>query len=93
MFAGDHKMTFDLFTGPGRLAIQTLYLEPVESEAGAGSDVGAARAAVWRARRSGDFCADRAGRPGAYQAGWAHAPNPGAAKAPPRTGCAAPKSL
>jgi uncharacterized protein (AIM24 family) len=37
MFAGDHKMTFNRFTGPGRLAIQTLYLEPVESvERGAG---------------------------------------------------------
>jgi uncharacterized protein (AIM24 family) len=42
MFAGDHKMTFNRFTGPGRLAIQTLYLEPVESEAGAGSNLGAA---------------------------------------------------
>ena len=41
MFAGDHKMTYNRFTGPGRLAIQTLYLEPVESE-GAGSNVGAA---------------------------------------------------
>jgi uncharacterized protein (AIM24 family) len=41
MFAGDHKMTYNRFTGPGRLAIQTLYLEPVESE-GAGSTVGAA---------------------------------------------------
>jgi len=37
MFAGDHKMTFNRFSGPGRLAIQTLYLEPVESvERGAG---------------------------------------------------------
>ena len=26
MFAGDHKMTFNRFTGPGRLAIQTLYI-------------------------------------------------------------------
>ncbi len=41
MFAGDHKMTFNRFTGPGRLAIQTLYLEPIESEAG-GGNVGAA---------------------------------------------------
>ena len=31
MFAGDHKMTFNRFSGPGKLAIQTLYLEPVES--------------------------------------------------------------
>jgi uncharacterized protein (AIM24 family) len=31
MFAGDHKMTFNRFTGPGRLAIQTLYLEPIEA--------------------------------------------------------------
>ena len=31
MFAGDHKMTFNRVSGPGRLAIQTLYLEPVES--------------------------------------------------------------
>ena len=36
MFAGDHKMTFNRFTGPGRLAIQTLYLEPIESEGRAG---------------------------------------------------------
>jgi uncharacterized protein (AIM24 family) len=37
MFAGDHKMTFNRFSGPGKLAIQTLYLEPVESvERGAG---------------------------------------------------------
>ena len=41
MFAGDHKMTYNRFTGPGRLAIQTLYLEPVESE-GVGSNAGAA---------------------------------------------------
>jgi uncharacterized protein (AIM24 family) len=34
MFAGDHKMTFNRFTGPGKLAIQTLYLEPVEGEGG-----------------------------------------------------------
>jgi len=31
MFAGDHKMTFNRFTGPGRLAIQTMYLEPIEA--------------------------------------------------------------
>ena len=31
MFAGDHKMTFNRFTGPGRLAIQTLYTEPIEA--------------------------------------------------------------
>jgi uncharacterized protein (AIM24 family) len=37
MFAGDHKVTFNRFSGPGKLAIQTLYLEPVESvERGAG---------------------------------------------------------
>ena len=37
MFAGDHKMTFNRFSGPGRLAIQTLYTEPVEAvERGAG---------------------------------------------------------
>jgi uncharacterized protein (AIM24 family) len=34
MFAGDHKMTFNRFTGPGRVAIQTLYHDPVEAEAG-----------------------------------------------------------
>ena len=34
MFAGDHKMTFNRFTGPGRLAIQTLYLDPVEGGEG-----------------------------------------------------------
>jgi uncharacterized protein (AIM24 family) len=31
MFAGDHKMTFNRFSGPGRLAIQTLYLDPIEA--------------------------------------------------------------
>ena len=41
MFAGDHKMTFNRFTGPGRLAIQTLYLEPVEAEGGAVKDAAA----------------------------------------------------
>src|ERR1700690_120805 len=40
MFAGDHKMTYNRFTGPGRLAIQTLYLEPLEGEGG--GNVGAA---------------------------------------------------
>jgi uncharacterized protein (AIM24 family) len=34
MFAGDHKLTWNRFTGPGKVAIQTLYLEPLESEAG-----------------------------------------------------------
>ena len=37
MFAGDHKMTFNRFTGPGRLAIQTMYLDPFEAEGGGGS--------------------------------------------------------
>jgi len=35
MFAGDHKMTFNRFTGPGRLAIQTMYHDPIEGEGGA----------------------------------------------------------
>ena len=35
MFAGDHKMTFNRFTGPGRLAIQTMYVDPFEAEGGA----------------------------------------------------------
>jgi len=30
MFAGDHKMTFNRFSGPGKLAIQTLYVDPFE---------------------------------------------------------------
>jgi len=41
--AGDHKMTWNRFTGPGKVAIQTMYIEPVESEAGGG---GAKDAAV-----------------------------------------------
>jgi uncharacterized protein (AIM24 family) len=41
MFAGDHKLTWNRFTGPGKVAIQTMYVEPIESEAG-GSTVGAA---------------------------------------------------
>ena len=49
MFAGDHKMTFNRFTGPGRLAIQTLYLEPVEGEGG-----GSGRGGVGRRGRGGD---------------------------------------
>ena len=34
MFAGDHKMTFNRFTGPGRLAIQTMYMDPIEGGEG-----------------------------------------------------------
>jgi uncharacterized protein (AIM24 family) len=34
MFAGDHKLTWNRFTGPGKVAIQTMYVEPLESEAG-----------------------------------------------------------
>ena len=40
MFAGDHKLTWNRFTGPGKVAIQTMYIEPLESEAG--GSVGAA---------------------------------------------------
>ena len=40
MFAGDHKMTFNRFTGPGRLAIQTMYLDPFEAEGGGGGREG-----------------------------------------------------
>jgi len=49
MFAGDHKMTFNRFSGPGRLAIQTLYTEPleaVESNAGAAATGGVAGAVI-----------------------------------------------
>jgi uncharacterized protein (AIM24 family) len=42
MFAGDHKLTWNRFTGPGKLAIQTLYVEPFESENGAGNTAAAA---------------------------------------------------
>ena len=42
MFAGDHKMTFNRFTGPGRLAIQTLYLDPFEGESSGGAKDAAA---------------------------------------------------
>ena len=54
MFAGDHKMTFNRFTGPGRLAIQTLYLEPIESaergvgDAAAGGVAGAVLSGLLR---------------------------------------------
>jgi len=49
MFAGDHKMTFNRFSGPGRLAIQTLYLEPIEageSNVGAAATGGVAGAVI-----------------------------------------------
>jgi uncharacterized protein (AIM24 family) len=49
LFAGDHKMTFNRFTGPGRLAIQTLYLEPIEAgegTAGAAATGGVAGAVI-----------------------------------------------
>ena len=42
MFAGDHKLTWNRFTGPGKVAIQTLYTEPFESEAGGGNTAAAA---------------------------------------------------
>jgi uncharacterized protein (AIM24 family) len=46
MFAGDHKMTFNRFTGPGRLAIQTMYLEPIEAvDSGGARDAAAGGAA------------------------------------------------
>jgi uncharacterized protein (AIM24 family) len=35
--AGDHKMTWNRFGGPGKVAIQTMYVEPFESEGGAGA--------------------------------------------------------
>ena len=61
MFAGDHKMTYNRFTGPGRLAIQTLYIEPIEGEGAGNSNVGAA--ADGRRRRCGDRrAAARVGR-------------------------------
>jgi uncharacterized protein (AIM24 family) len=49
LFAGDHKLTWNRFTGPGRVAIQTMYLDPIESadttntlaSAGAGGVAGA----------------------------------------------------
>ena len=49
MFAGDHKMTFNRFTGPGRLAIQTLYTEPLEAgdhPVATGASAGAAAAVI-----------------------------------------------
>jgi uncharacterized protein (AIM24 family) len=42
MFAGDHKLTWNRFTGPGKVAIQTMYVEPIESENGAGGNAAAA---------------------------------------------------
>lgn len=35
--AGDHKLTWNRFTGPGKLAIQTMYHPPVEEGAGGNS--------------------------------------------------------
>jgi uncharacterized protein (AIM24 family) len=49
MFSGDHKMTFNRFTGPGRLAIQTLYTEPIEAgdhPVATGASAGAAAAVI-----------------------------------------------
>jgi uncharacterized protein (AIM24 family) len=43
MFAGDHKLTWNRFTGPGRVAIQTMYIDPIES-ADAGNTAAAAGA-------------------------------------------------
>jgi uncharacterized protein (AIM24 family) len=39
MFSGDHKLTWNRFTGPGKVAIQTMYIEPLESEGGGGRGV------------------------------------------------------
>ncbi len=39
LFAGDHKLTWNRFTGPGKVAVQTMYVEPFESETGAGAGV------------------------------------------------------
>jgi uncharacterized protein (AIM24 family) len=44
MFAGDHKLTWNRFGGPGKVAIQTLYLEPIESEGATTNTVASAGA-------------------------------------------------
>jgi len=42
LLGGGNKLTWNRFTGPGRVAIQTMYLPPVESEAGSSSGRGQA---------------------------------------------------
>ncbi|HEY1689499.1 MAG TPA: AIM24 family protein [Solirubrobacteraceae bacterium] len=38
MFGGGGKLTWNRFTGPGRLAIQTMFISPLELQQGAGGD-------------------------------------------------------
>jgi len=42
MFSGGGKLTWNRFTGPGNLAIQTMYIDPAESEDSTRSNAGAA---------------------------------------------------
>ena len=44
MFGGGGKLTWNRFTGPGRLAIQTMFIAPAEGEQAQGSTAGAAAA-------------------------------------------------
>jgi uncharacterized protein (AIM24 family) len=44
MFGGGGKLTWNRFTGPGRLAIQTMFIAPLEGQGSAGSNASAAAA-------------------------------------------------
>jgi uncharacterized protein (AIM24 family) len=44
MFGGGHKLTWNRFTGPGRLAIQTMFISPYEAEQVTGGATGDAAA-------------------------------------------------
>ncbi len=42
MFGGGGKLTWNRFTGPGRLAIQTMYIAPLEGDRRAAATAAAA---------------------------------------------------
>src|SRR5271165_5621159 len=44
IFSGGGKLTWNRFTGPGRLAIQTMFIAPAEGESATGSNASAAAA-------------------------------------------------
>jgi uncharacterized protein (AIM24 family) len=44
IMGGGGKLTWNRFTGPGRLAIQTMFIAPLEGEGGAGQNAQAATA-------------------------------------------------
>jgi uncharacterized protein (AIM24 family) len=53
IFGGGGKLTWNRFTGPGRLAIQTLFIAPLEGEQVAGNAGAAATGGVAGALISG----------------------------------------